>query len=445
MLVSWLCSGCAKTISPSDKCQSVHEKYLYSTLETYEKHLHTDIHWWQTINDSLLHTIIQHGLDHSYDQKIAKLTYEQAKNAYDLQMASQQLNVSASSSYVSDHANKTDVKNLDYHQYTLTSNFQVDLWGKNRYALKGKLAAIYAAEMQLLQSKNVLVSSIIQSYVTLRSLQSKVSLEKQRIQLIRQQLILEQERKTRGLSGTTEMDQLNMKLAEMCSHLNSLESLRNVTAYTLANLSGYDVVQAEEWMKKDAPVPVRPQQKLLSHKLDIIRNRPDVLYFEYSYLESKMIHQSNVRSFYPQLTLGNVLNLLFVKSTTGTPWSLSAQFLQSYLNPNYIKKSIMAARLQEDIKYNLWMDAVTNAVTDIHIQLARYQSSCDQVEHAVMALKAASNQFKTKQELYKHGIISEMDRMSAQWALIENKHGLTDAYLQSYIDMVKVYQSAGLY
>ncbi|MDE8346730.1 MAG: efflux transporter outer membrane subunit, partial [Acidocella sp.] len=198
---------------------------------------------------------------------------------------------------------------LDLYQYGLQSDYDLDLWGKNRRAAEAAIAAAQAsAEARRAALLNV-EAQVASNYIQLRGTEYVLGIIQQNLDSANQLVNLTNERQQAGLTTALDVANARATAAQIQAQIPSLTATRDALIGQIGLLLGVtpEVLPAE--LTTPAAVPLTPPSVPVGMPGDLLRRRPDVREAEASLHEATAETGVAEADFFPDISLSGSVSL----------------------------------------------------------------------------------------------------------------------------------------
>ena len=235
--------------------------------------------WWTLYGDDTLNRLVADALKNNADVKIAAAQVEEAEAVLRQANASffPEINLGASGSRAR-ASNALAVANppplvRDNRRVTLSTAFEIDFWGKLRRGSEAAraqaLASVYGRDVVTL----TLVSTTLQAYFSLRSLDAQIAASLSSLKTREESLEVVRSRADAGLASDLDVNQAEGARADLAAQVKELERQRTLAEHLLALITVNADLRLARGDIKSLPIPPVPPTGLPSALLD---RRPDI-------------------------------------------------------------------------------------------------------------------------------------------------------------------------
>ncbi|MBD0404957.1 TolC family protein [Flammeovirga sp. EKP202] len=273
-----------------------------------------DLSWAKEWETAELDSIIAEGYRFNADINIAASRIEQANSA--LKIANSRLlpmfGAGAQNGYNFNGGNQT----IGYGMVNMS--WEVDLWGKLRYAKKGTETMIYSAEYGKQKLEQVLAATIAKAWYTSVFINQQKELLNQAIEATSEMAVLNEARLKIGVAKESDVLQMNAQEAKFKETLVKLEQIEKDTKRSIELLVGrYPKGEIEV----ASTLPVLTTEVPENLPMSMLENRPDIMISQYAVQSAFYNTEVAKAARWPKVSLNSSFGA--VNSTTQALFGLS--------------------------------------------------------------------------------------------------------------------------
>lgn len=406
-----------------------------------------DMEWWKFYGDSALCRIIGRTLDNNRNLMAAAARVEQARQAYRIDKANRLPSVGAS--ILADHETNDyygeSLKKDPQFDFKASLNWEIDLWGKFRWA-KRKGEAMWRASVEDERAMRMtLIAEAATAYFTLVALDSELA-------IVRRTLVNRQEgvEKARlrfegGLTSELVYQQAQVEYATTATLVPNLESRIKVTENALALLMGEypdELIQragTDEEMRQAEHLPIGLPSQLLTR-------RPDLRAAAENLRASMAAVGVAYADRFPRLTFNlqggwenDELAGFFKSPFSYIAGNLAGPVLDFGRKQGKYREAI-ATYEQSRLGYEQKVLEAFKEVNDAVITFRKMRQATSLKTHS---RNAAKKYVDLAQKQYRAGSINYIEVLDAQRRHLDAQLGLTNAIRDENIALVRLYKALG--
>lgn len=439
------------------KPDSIKAENLYRTeIVSQDTVSMADVAWEKMFTDPALQGYIKKGLQNNFDIRVAiqnvvaaQANLKQGKAGYLPTLSlgadwthTEQSKNSQIGRIVSQTGGST---NLD--QYQLLGNFawEADIWGK----IRSNKRAFSASYMQTLAAnqavKTQVIAGIASTYYQLLSLDAQLKVAEQTL-LNRNQSV----ETILSLKDAGSVNEVGVKQTEAQKYATEIiiEDLKNnivLVENSLSILLGEPAKKLERGLLDNQNFNPAIQVGLSAQ---LLRNRPDVVAAEYSFINAFELTNVARSNFYPQfritatgglqsIDLSNWINTnsLFANVVTG--------LTQPLFNGRQIRTRYEVAKAQNEQALVQFEQALITASREVSDALANYNNETKKLTIREKQADALTKAADYSDELLEYGLVNYLEVLTAKDNALNSQLSLIDNKYQQYLAIINLYQSLG--
>ena len=412
--------------------------------------------WWERMNDPVLTELVESAVTSNLTFRAAVSRLEQANwellGAFSAFMP--KMSVDGEISRTETHRNVSTVgaprhTETDVFKGGFNAQWEIDIFGGNRRATEAALARAEAAGWGVAQAWIELTAQIGQQYVTLRTIQERLSVARNNLVLQSETYDILKSRMDSGIGDELAVHQCAYVVETTRAKIPQLMAQEEALKNAIAILAGTTPGVLHE---KLAPVPGRDwlmePQKVAELPVDLIRARPDVKVAERT-LAAQVASVGVAKSmWYPKLYINGSLGLASLHVSKFTqPGSFYASIGPSVTWPllqggNVVAQTKAAEARVEEARLNYEL-ALENAYADVRNNYSAYTLEYHRYQALNGAVKAATDAVAISQDLYKNGLRDFNNVLDAQRSRLNLEEELAISRGQITVDLIELYRSLG--
>jgi len=421
-------------------------KALYRDVTTTDTTTIADISWKQMFTDTILQHLIQEGIDHNLDLKIAASRIKQAE-------ANLRLGYDALYPSLTIHGTYTDQKNANnnqgssnYFQLYGNSSWETDVWGKLKSAKKAALAALLQSEAFKRAVQTQLVADIATNYYALLAYDEQLQLTLKtvgyRIEDVSTMKILKQSDVVTGaavVESEANRYSVEVTIPDLKQNIRVSENMLSVLLGRNPGAISRDSLSHQQ-VRTELQTGVASQ--LLSH-------RPDVQEAEFQLRYNFELTNIAKSYFYPSLTItaqggfSNV-NLSQLFNTSSLFGNLVGGLTQPIFNQGLNKQRLTNAKAQQEESLLSFQKTLLNAGQEVSNALFNYQTATDKMKSRSLQIGFLEKAVDYTKELVKYTpTVNYTDVLTAEESLLSAQLNSINDKVQQLQSIVSLYRSLG--
>ncbi len=447
-------SSCIATKSYEQPEMQTEELYPFEQVKMDSTTL-ADMPWEEVFKDPQLRDLIQEALKKNLQLRsaieqirVAEADFFQGRMSM---LPTLSLGANASYNEQSDNASSFggagvgSIPASERYSVSMSSSWELDVWGKLTSAKQASFAALLRAEATRRAVQTRLIAQVANSYYRLLALDKQLEITKETVKNRRQDVEAIRSLKESGLVTGVSLQQsiANRYAAEVT--IPELRQQISEQEHALSILLG----RAPGSIKRNSLEEQSPIDSLATGvPAQLLRNRPDIIAAEHSFRSAFELTNNARAQFYPSLRLtaeGGYQSLqtddLFQPGSVF--YNLIAGITQPIFNRGQNKAQLKRSKArQEQAKLEL-RSTIINASSEVSNALSSYNNAEEKRNLSRKQLEALQNAVEYSRELLQYGeanytevLTAQQNYLSAQLSNINNK-------LQQLTAGVDLYRALG--
>jgi multidrug efflux system outer membrane protein len=396
--------------------------------------------WWTLYQDSVLTGLIESALQNNKDIKLAVARIEEADAVMqevgafllpqiNLEGAARKTRVTEAGAFPVFAANPRDNFN-----FAFGTNFELDFWGKLRRSKESARAQAMSTRYAKDTVALSLTGLVASNYLTLRSLESQITLAEDNLKSRNDSLALTKRRLEGGVASALDVHQAQVASSNLSAQIADLNRLRSLSLHQLALLTGdlnlaVTGLKASEANINTLPIPPVPPTGLPSALLE---SRPDVRQAE----EQMVAANANIAvakaALYPSISLtanlgGESLALGDVLKSAARIWTGGVGLNLPIFDAGRLDAKVDQASAKQKQALANYEGAIQTAFREVNDALVNLRQYTEREQALFVSQNEAKKALTISENRYQSGYSSYIEVLDAQRAY--NESGL--AFVQS--------------
>ena len=406
-----------------------------------------DLGWKDVFKEPELQELIETALTYNKDVLIAAERLNELRYKYRMQKASQLPAVSAKGYAQDDHSNYGGTsKSPDNIEFGVKASlsWEVDFWGRLKWASREKLADYLAAEDAQKAVKMSIVASVASAYYELVGLDRKMAIVTNTMETRRESVKQAKLRAEGGLTSEIPYQQALVEFASSKAMIPDLEKQIALKESELCFITGSypgeiarSVSASDIYSDSDVPTGV------LS---DILKRRPDLMASRHSLKAAEARVGVSIAERFPTfvINLGAGLENDELKNFLKSPFWFTGATLASPIFEFGKRKAAMKAAIssyeQSRLKYE---KDVLQAFREVYDATVSFQSARSNSYAKSVMEEAAGKYITLANSQYINGVINYIDVLDAQRKYLSSQIELNEAKTRENLALVGLYKALG--
>ena len=406
-----------------------------------------DLGWKDVFKEPELQELIETALTYNKDVLIAAERLNELRYKYRMQKASQLPAVSAKGYAQDDHSNYGGTsKSPDKIEFGVKASlsWEVDFWGRLKWASREKLADYLAAEDAQKAVRMSIVASVASAYYELVGLDRKMAIVTNTMETRRESVKQAKLRAEGGLTSEIPYQQALVEFASSKAMIPDLEKQIALKESELCFITGSypgeivrSVSASDIYSDSDVPTGV------LS---DILKRRPDLMASRHSLKAAEARVGVSIAERFPTfvINLGAGLENDELKNFLKSPFWFTGATLASPIFEFGKRKAAMKAAIssyeQSRLKYE---KDVLQAFREVYDATVNFQSARSNSYAKSVMEEAAGKYITLANSQYINGVINYIDVLDAQRKYLSSQIEFNEAKTRENLALVGLYKALG--
>lgn len=405
-----------------------------------------DIPWESLYEDETLRQLIHKALENNKDVNIAAARLKEMMAARRISFADLFPDVGADVYFGKERLNYggDDPKPDPEHGAKLVFSWELDLWGRLRWANEAAIAEYFASVENVRALQMTIVAEVATNYYQLRALDRELSIVQQTLTARREGVRLAKLRYEGGLTPETAYNQAQVEMARTETLVPDLERQIEIKESDLSMLLGE--YSGEIPRGADLGDQHLPETLPVGLPSTLLERRPDMRQAELTLQAANARVGIAKANMFPRITLTGDLGFESNEVSTllkSGAWNVIGGLAQPLVGLAKNRANLKAAQAryeQEVLQYQKSVlgafKEVNNAIVTVR-KVKEVRASMEKLE------SSARNYLELAQLQYINGVTSYMDVLDAQRGLLDAQIGLNDAVLNELLSIVSLYKALG--
>ena len=316
----------------------------------------------------------------------------------------------------------------------LNATYELDLWGKNREALRSAVSTVHASEAEAEQVRLTLASAIARSYNELARLYALLDIARDEVRQRSDVLRVTRGRVRMGLETEVEERTAQANLAAAQVSESALEGTIQRTRYQLGALLGQG---PDRGLAIARPTLGAGDAVSLPDNLpaDLVSRRPDIVAARWRV--DATLHNIKVAKaeFYPDINLSAAIGLdafgwgRFLHAASRTASAGPAIHLPIF-DGGALRAQLKGRYADFDYAVAHYNDTLIGALTDVATQLSDIRAIDAQLVNAVKTDDAAQRALKLAMAQYQAGLTTQLTVLNAETTALASRQVVTNLRMQ---------------
>ena len=440
----------------ADNWQQADDERLDTSDVTYAE-------WWTAFNDPALDRLIEEAYRQNLNLKVAGLRILEARAQLGIATGlkyPQSQSVSGGYARTKSSENAPPLANLpdDVRDRANTSTnvwsasfdiaWEADVWGRFRRGIEAADANLSANMLNYDAVLVTLTGDIALTYVTIRTLEERLTFIAENVKLQERGLELAKTRFEFGAASELDVVQSTALLESTRALIPLLEVQAGRARNALSLLLGMPPNDLVEYLGGQNSIPIAPARAAVGIPADLLRRRPDVRAAEMAAAAQSAAIGVSAADLYPQFVLAGSIGLAGESFSDQFESGSGSGFLSPFVNWdifNYgrIKNNVRVqdARFQQLL--TAYENVVLNAAREVEDGLAGFLLGQGEVASLEAAVLASQRSVELSLDQYDAGLVDFQRVLNSQASLLGQQDSLADARGRVVTSLVSTYRALG--
>lgn len=399
--------------------------------------------WRELFRDSQLQQLIERGLTHNTDLRIARLKVKETEALLMTSRLSYLPSVS-----LNPQGTLTSVdgsKPSKTYNLAVAADWEIDFFGKLLNAKRGAQAALEQSEAYRQAVQTQLIATIANSYYTLLLLDEQLGITQRTAETWTECLRTMKALKRAGQATEMAVAQTEASKLAVDASVVSIERQINEMENSLSVLLG---MPPQEISRSVLGKQEFPDSLATGVPLQLLSCRPDVRQCEYQLSAAYYATNSACSAFYPSITLSGAAgwtNSAGAAITNPGQWLLSAvgSLVQPFFNRGKNIANLKIAKAQQEEALLTFQQSVLNAGAEVNNALVQWQTARKRIlldEQQVVSLRSA---FRSSELLMLHSSQNYLEVLAARQSLLQAELDTATDRFDEIQGVINLYHALG--
>ncbi|MBR2050859.1 MAG: TolC family protein [Bacteroidales bacterium] len=408
---------------------------LYNRIPTADDYESiASLTWKELFADTLLHNLIELGLENNTDLEIARLKVEQAEATLKTSKLAFYPNVSFSAQVGAN-------QNGSNYSLAPTASWEVDAFGRLHNTKEGAKASLAATKAYQQAVQTQLIATIADAYYTLLMLDEQLDISKRTLNTWEENIRTLSALKRAGKTNEAAVLQAKANKVNVEASILSLEKQIIEQENSLSALLG---LVPQEFERNELAEQVFPDTLLMGLPLSSLVNRPDVRQAEYKLVEAYYATNVARSYFYPSITLSGTAGWSGVSGNPGDfIFNAVGSLMQPIFNQGKNKARLKISESQRQEALLNFKQTLLDAGTEANNALISWQTARKRLDSDKLQIVYLKGAVMNTQLLMKNGQADYLEVLTAQKNLLQAElTGTNDKYLEIQ-SVISLYHALG--
>ncbi|MGN6207148.1 efflux transporter outer membrane subunit [Asticcacaulis sp.] len=396
--------------------------------------------WWKSLGDPQLQRLMTQALNNSPSLAMAEARLNQAQAAVSQYRAANrpQVGLDATAYEAKQSYNYLFPKAYipqgytDYGQTTLSFNWELDFWGRNRAAIAAASSAEQAAAADAAQARLVLSTAIATAYIDLDRLYQERDLAERAVGIRSDSAKLVQDKLNNGVSNKAQDAQAQAGVFAARADLAALDEQIELNKHLIAMLTGASPDFANTLERPALGLDTQAFGNVPAQvNLDLIGRRPDIIAARWrAEAASAHIKQAHA-AFYPNINIAafagfQSLGLDKLFSSGSDIGQVGPALSLPLFDGGALKANLKSAESEHALAIAAYNQDVLQAMQQVADTLSSQKALQARLDNSEQALTAYEEAYRLSKLRYDGGLSDYTSLLVAEQSLISQRRTVAD-------------------
>ena len=413
--------------------------------------------WWKSLGDPQLQRLMNQAFNNSPSLAIAEARLNQAQAAVSQYRAANrpQVGLDATAYEAKQSYNYLFPKAYipqgytDYGQTTLSFNWELDFWGRNRAAIAAASSNAEAAEADAAQARLVLSTAIATAYIDLDRLYQERDLAERAVGIRSDSARLVQDKLNNGVSNKAQDAQAQAGVFAARADLAALDEQIDLNRHLIAMLTGASPDFANTLERPALSLDTQAFGNVPTQiNLDLIGRRPDIIAARWrAEAASAHIKQAHA-AFYPNINIAafagfQSLGLDKLFSSGSDIGQVGPALSLPLFDGGALKANLKSAESEHALAIASYNQDVLQAMQQVADTLTSQKALQARLDNSEQALAAYEEAYRLSKLRYDGGLSDYTSLLVAEQSLISQRRTVADLQSRAMTLDVALIKSLG--
>ena len=407
-------------------------------------------HWWSTLNDAELDSLVARAVNGNLDLKNARARIREARGLRGISKADlfPTLDVAASASKQRTSENSNTGTESELYTAAFDAGWELDVFGGVRRSVEAAQASLEATQEDLYNVLVSLLAEVALNYVEVRTFQARLAVTEANIKTQQETYDLNQSRYEAGIIDELAVQQSLRILESSRSQIPALKTGLNAAKNRLAVLLGEQPGNLHGELDVKRPIPKLPATVVVGIPAETLRHRPDIRSAERNLSAQTARIGVATAELYPKFRLFGTIGLESLSSEdffewASRTWSIGPGVSWNIFHGNAIRQNIEVQTARQEQALIQYESAVLRAQEEVENVLVAYAKEQLRRESLSKAANAAQRAALLAQDRYHAGLVDFNNVLDAQRSLLILQDELNQSNGAVISNLVRLYKALG--
>jgi NodT family efflux transporter outer membrane factor (OMF) lipoprotein len=423
---------------------------LEGGLTAKELQPETLAHWWTTLKDLELESLVERAVKGNLDLKNARARIREARALRGISRAGLFPTIDATASGTKRRFSKNSGTGEEIELYSagFDAGWELDIFGGVRRTVEAAQANLEATQEDLHDVLVSLLAEVALNYVEVRTFQARLAATESNIKTQQDTYELNLSRYQAGIINELALQESKRILESSRSQIPTLETKLEEAKNRLAVLLGEQPGKLHRELAEKQPIPTLPATVAVGIPAETLRHRPDIRRAERRLAAQTARIGVATADLYPKFRLDGTIGLESLSSGdffswASRTWSIGPGVSWKIFSGGAIRQNIKVQTALQEQALIQYESAVLKAQEEVENILVAYAKEQRRRESLARATTAAQRAALLVQDQYQVGLVDFNNVLDAQRALLIIQDELYQSEGAVTSNLVRLYKALG--
>ena len=436
-----LATGC--TVGPKYKRPTFQPPATFYTDQQASATSAADLAWWEIFKDPMLQGLIKEAFDKNYDLRLAVARVEQQQALLGVAHSQYYPQVGYGGN-ISGQQSPT-VPNHTYYAYSLTSFWEIDLFGRIRKMNEAQRAVYFSSEEARRDVRLLVMAQVAQNYFQLRALDAQMEIAHRNVASFTDTLNIFNDKFKGGAASGLEVARAQAALSNVSAVIPDLRRQIVAQENALCLLLGRNpgpiargAALAEQFDPPQIPGGL---------PATLLERRPDLRQAEQNLIAANANVGVAKANFFPTISLtalfGGASPQLSELTLSGRAWTVAGDLTGPLFTAGRLKNEYRAAFAVRDQAQISFEKLVTQAFGEVSTSLSAHDELAKAYQEQRTCVDAYRDSVRLSMTRYDSGLSNYLEVVDAQIQLYPAESASITYDLERKLALVDLYRELG--
>jgi NodT family efflux transporter outer membrane factor (OMF) lipoprotein len=407
-------------------------------------------HWWSTLNDAELDSLVARAVNGNLDLKNARARVREARALRGISKAGLFPTLDAAASASKQRSSENSGTGTESKLYTadFDAGWELDIFGGVRRSVEAAQANLEATQEDLYDVLVSLLAEVALNYVEVRTFQARLAVTEANIKTQQETYDLNRSRYQAGIIDELPVQQSLRILETSRSQIPALKTGLEAAKNRLAVLLGEQPGKLHRELAAKRPIPELPKTVVIGIPAETLRHRPDIRRAERNLAAQTARIGVATADLYPKFRLFGTIGLESLSSGdflewASRTWSIGPGVSWNIFHGGAIRQNIEVQTARQEQALIQYEAAVLRAQEEVENVLVAYAKEQIRRESLAKAATAAQRAAIVAQDQYQAGLVDFNNVLDAQRSLLILQDQLDQSNGAVTSNLIRLYKALG--